>query len=123
MFFLLLFSYPVKTSASDVNFSQAILPVRFVYLDQDSIKKIFNTVTSLDGAYTVKFISGKEEKEITPTERNLTDYQNYVCRRNFEFSGLTNGFNYFSNNKSELIDFKIDFVSDGNILQEIHTLV
>jgi hypothetical protein len=121
--FLLFFSFSKNTLAGEVNFSQAILPVRFVYLNKDNIENIFNTAGSWDSVYVVKFINQEEKKEIVPTEKNFTDYQNFVCRRNVEFGVLKDNISYSLKNKTDFVDFKIDFVRKGSQLEEIHTLV
>jgi hypothetical protein len=121
--FLLFFYFPLDTSAGDVNFSQAILPVRFVYLNKDNIEKIWNNAKALDNAYIVKFVSLDEKKEIKPTEKNFADYQDFVCWRNAEFGALKDNLNYLSKNNTDLVDFKIDFIRTSNRLEEIHTLV
>jgi hypothetical protein len=118
---LLPFSFPSNASAGDVSFSQAILPVRFVYLNKDNIEKIFNTVSSRDSAYIVKFIN--QDEEITPTEKNFSDYKNFICRSNTEFGALKDSVSYSLKNKTDFVDFKIDFVRKGSQLEEIHTLV
>lgn len=61
------------SGSTDVNFVLTILPVRFVYVENNEIIKIWNNVKKDDTQYVVKFVD-QNEKEITPTEKLYSQY-------------------------------------------------
>ena len=66
-----------SSGSTDVNFVLTILPVRFVYVENNEIIKIWNNVEKDDTQYVVKFLD-QNEKEITPSENLYSQYFNII---------------------------------------------
>jgi hypothetical protein len=116
------FLLPKNVSADNINFSQSILPVRFVYLNKSgSIEKIWSNISGKDSLYVVKCIDSKSQNEISMNENVLVSYQDMVKR-----SGAVSGTifpnmaeNYFSQKNEYSI--AIDFIKSNNYIEEVHT--
>lgn len=55
-FFAFGFLFPCSAEAANFNFSQSILPVRFVYLGENNeIEKIWSNISERDDVYAIKF--------------------------------------------------------------------
>lgn len=122
----LFFNFCLKeSSAGEVNFAQAILPVRLVYLGNDgAVEKIWNNVTSGDNSYFVKFYSVSGKKEIIPTEKNFNEYESLVCRSNSSKLNTAFAKNIanppFLENGNEM-NFEINFIKKETVIEEVHT--
>jgi len=115
------FFLPSLANAQVVNFSQSILPVRFVYLDnQNEIQKIWSNVSSDDSLYVVKFLNQKSQKEIKMNSNIFGDYQNMI-RRSKLMSGELLASSLNSYNKGNSRSLSVDFIQDKNSIEEVHT--
>jgi hypothetical protein len=116
------FSLPENVSADNINFSQSILPVRFIYLNNSgSIEKIWSNISDGDNLYVVKCIDSKSQKEINMNENIFGNYQSMI-----EKSGTVSGTifpnvtkSYFAQNNN--YNIAIDFVKNNNYIEEVHT--
>ena len=108
-FIINLFTFKAA-QAQNINFSQAILPVRFVYLDQGrEIKDIWSNITETDGQYMIKFFDSKLKTEISASDKIFSDYQKIISLNAGEISSK----------KSLTIDLK--GLNDGIYLMEFET--
>ncbi|MEK7598336.1 MAG: hypothetical protein AAB487_01220 [Patescibacteria group bacterium] len=106
-FIINLFTFKAA-QAQNINFSQAILPVRFVYLDQGrEIKDIWSNITETDGQYMIKFFDSKLKTEISASDKIFSDYQKIISLNAGEISS-----------KKSLT---IDFVKNNGLLEEVRT--
>lgn len=105
-FFVSVFLFPYSVKAANLNFSQSILPVRFVYLGKNNeIEKIWSNVSEKDGAYAVKFFNDKL-KEVVINEVFLNSYQETVKQEQ---------------TSSASASATVDFLKTSGILEEVRT--
>lgn len=101
---------------SSVNFSQSILPVKFVYLDgKGGIKNIWSNVTEKDSLYIVKFLDEKNKTEVRTSENLMGNYQKIARTEKSFYSGNAGQCSFDC--------LAIDFVKSGEVLEEVHTVV
>jgi len=111
--------------ASDVNFQQAILSVRFVYLDnQQNIVKIYNNAKLTDFQYLLKFFASSGQ-EMAVINQELLDQYLQILEVIDPFS---EGFIFTQENQfvqQESLDktFEIDLRHDNLGLKEIYTYI
>lgn len=113
---------PQKALAANVNFSQSILPVRFVYINnQGNIEKIWSNISEKDDLYVVKCIDAKSQKEVSMNDKLLMSYQDMVKK-----SGTVSGTifpdvtrNYFS--QKDNYSVAVDFLKFNNYVEEVRT--
>lgn len=115
----------VVAKTAQVKFNLAILPVRFVYLDeQKQISKIWNNTTINDQQYLLKFFDS--------SNRELTVNNQQIIEQYFKILESTNPFaegyifdrastKYSSN--TAIQDFKIELKSNSLGLEEIYTYI
>ncbi len=109
----------------NVTFSLTILPVRFVYINENGdIERIWNNALNKHDLYGLKFYSTENEKdEINPTYKQLSAYYTIIQNTNEFFEG-----DIYKINETKLQEknnsFTVDFVKNekGNIT-EVHTLI
>lgn len=119
-FFVSVFLFPYSAKAANLNFSQSILPVRFVYLGKNNeIEKIWSNVSEKDSIYVIKFFNDKRG-EVSINERALISYQETVKREQTSMSALPNG-QAGSRQGSALANVAVDFLKTGGILEEVRT--
>jgi hypothetical protein len=112
--FLLLIFFPNSAGASNVNFSQSILPAKIVYLDSSlKIKNIWSNVSTKNGVYVIKFFDLVKNVELSMNRYLLDSYQQ------FETENLA--FNYSGANEN--MNATVDFIQKNNNLEEIRTFV
>jgi hypothetical protein len=98
--------------ASDVNFSQSILPVKIVYLDSESeIKNIWSNVSVKDEIYVIKFFDLQKNIELGMDGYLWNSYQQFeIEKANYNFG-------------EKEISVTVDFVRKNNNLEEVQTFV
>lgn len=104
----LMFSISSAEAKSNINFDQSIIPVKFVYLDKyGDIENIWSNVRNTDTVYVVKFFSKKYNKEVSMNDSYISEFKSNLSRVE-------------NINKKTL---SVDFVKNGNVLEEVHTYV
>lgn len=94
---------------NSVNFSQSILPVKFVYLnDKKQIRKVWSNTRETDSVYVVKFFSDKDKKELAVEKKLLAKFKKASIKQEV------------NNNLQSL---RVDFIESEGSLEEIHTFV
>lgn len=101
------FSLQKACASSDMQFGQSILPVRFVYLDQEGdVGKIWSNVSQDDSQYVIKFFD--EKKQEMPPSRYLVAQ-------------------YFKAGQETIIDGRItkctQLIEKDNYIEEVRTIV
>ena len=92
---------------SNMNFSQKILPVNFVYLNKKGdIGSVWSNVSASDDLYVVKFFD--EKKHEVPLSQNLL--RQFAKKSESMTSSMS-------------VSEHVQFVQKGSVLQEIKTLV
>lgn len=84
-FFLAFSPFSNRAEAAKVNFSQGILPVKFVYLDKHGkIQKIWSNVEPKDDMYVVKFFDAKSQQELPAEKKNIEAFVKNLDKKNKE---------------------------------------
>jgi|GEM_PF-1945335 len=111
-----------STVAENLNFSQSILPVRFVYLDnQNTIQRIWSNISPTDNLYMVKFINVKTQTEMGFSENVFNSYQD-IMRKSNSVSGLiVPSAVIASPAQNNFYNLAIDFIKTENSFEEVHT--
>ncbi len=109
VFVSIFFVFSMKVEAkSNIGLSQSILPVKFVYLDEKKhISRVWSNVQEIDSVYVVKFFSEKNKEELISNELLLSKFKDKEIRQE----------------NRNLQTLKIDFIENGNKLEEVHTFV
>lgn len=98
-----------KIEASNINFSQSILPVQFVYLDNDfSIDKIWSNISATDSQYVMKFFDARQ-KEVLINNNLVSDYANFISVKESRQDIFTS--------------VSVSWAKQGEIMEEIKTVV
>jgi len=106
--------------ASNVSFGQRILPVRFVYLDNEgAIKNIWSNISAKDSLYVVKFFDEKTKKEVRADEGLFERYRTSV-KDDQEGSIVSKA---FKGENKYFTQVSIDFVKKEGVFEEIQTIV
>jgi len=103
------FVFPsVSEAKSSLNFSQSIIPVKFVYLDnKGNIENIWSNVKKNDHLYVVKFFSENDKNEVPVNDNVMSKFRNKLTM--------------VENNNIQTL--RVDFFKNGNVLEEVHTYV
>jgi hypothetical protein len=103
---------PNIAGASNVNFSQSILPAKIVYLDDKSeIKNIWSNVSAKDEIYIIKFFDLQKNIELGMDGYLWDSYQQFeIEKANYNFG-------------EKEISATVDFVRKNNSLEEVQTFV
>ena len=111
-------SFIGKARAAELNFSQSILPVRFVYVQGGQIDRIWSNVSENDSAYVIKFFDTRTDREISVSADTINSYQEIVNK-----SRLVSGSVYATDVKDSTCqaNLAVDFVRSNNTLEEVHT--
>lgn len=124
--FLLNLRIPVQAwdnSSTNTQFQQSILPVRFIYLDENgNIIKIFNNVSELNTVYILKFYNDKTGVELPITKDLLDKFQILIDKVDM----LQQGFFYtasLTQKQAQTITPHIELLNSPQGLQEIHTIL
>lgn len=121
---IIIFLFPHLAYGGEMRLKQSILPVRFVYLNSDGeIARIWNNVTQKDDFYAIKFYASGSKKEISPTGKNLSNYQELLDRRNCFQEGDIFNYNQREPGGNHKEEFKVDFIKRYKSIEEIHTYV
>ena len=119
--FLWGFSFPQwSAEAANVTFGQSILPVRFVYLDQEGeVSSIWSNVSARDKVYVVKFFNEKTKSEVRMSEGLLARYRTAIVQDENQAGKLKS----FVRNSNTFTQASVDFVEKGDYFEEVHTIV
>jgi len=111
-----------SSNSANVTFSVTILPVRFVYVKNGQVVKIWNNTTENDTEYVLKFFDSENDKEVAQTDMLTIAYFEAIQGIDafkqgtiFEKSTTT-----LVNNK-ESPNVKINYTSTG--VEEVHTFI
>lgn len=119
---LLLFSFPAapEARAANINFSMSILPVRFVYLDKrGEIEKIWSNVTENDSLYVIKYLDGRTRKELNVSEERIFKSYQTIINEVRLVDGAVDAKRMAKNTTQS--NLSVDFIKNGNILEEVRT--
>lgn len=113
-----------KDNEVKITFSFEILPVRFVYINEEGgITRIWNNTENKHQRYVLKFFKNDTEEEVEPSEKHLDSYYTIIQNTNNFYEGdiFDLALTTFTLDNSKDIDVK--FLSDetGEIT-EVHTL-
>jgi len=109
-----------NAEAANVTFGQSILPVRFVYLDQEGeVSSIWSNVSAKDKVYVVKFFNEKTRSEVGIDKGLLVRYRTAMTQDENQAVKLKG----FARNNNMFTQASIDFVEKGDYLEEVHTIV
>lgn len=124
--FLLNFQIPIRAwgnSSTNTQFQQSILPVRFIYVDdQEDIVKVFNNVVGSNTQYVIKFFNADNEQEIGVNPGLLSKYQEFINNVDISETGFSTS---SLDNKTTSQDGRpmIELINSPQGLQEIHTII
>ena len=100
-----------------MTFSQSILPVKMVYVDQEgSVRNIWSNVSSGDSLYALKFLDYKSNQEREMNDGLMKNYQESVLSSCSLEKSYENSIFY-----KQRISFNVDFINKGTVLEEVHT--
>lgn len=113
------FAFSPKASASEINMSQRILPVRFIYLNRNGgIEKVWSNVTDADSLYAIKFFDAKTQAEVSSNPKLVNDYQRVVSQ-----SRLVSGTAFPDRTISDFSrnNLMVNFVQKDGVMEEVRT--
>ena len=106
--------------AANVSLGQSILPVRFVYLDQEGeISNIWSNISAKDKVYVVKFFNEKTRSEVGMNDDLLVRYRMAIVRDENQAVKLKS----FARNNNAFIQASVDFIEKEDCFEEVHTIV
>ena len=111
-----------SSGSTDVNFVLTILPVRFVYVENNEIIKIWNNVKKDDTQYVVKFLD-KNDKEITPSQTLYTQYFRIIEEINIFEHGTIYDENIKISKKTYTDNIHIQVNENSLEKEEIYTMI
>lgn len=105
--------------AAEFNFTQSILPVRFVYLGRDgAVEKVWSNVSDRDRAYVVKFFDSGNGKEIKMNFSGVKKYCQEIKTDYLEAEGERVAGSFKRSVGGSLM---VDLIQRENSLEEIRT--
>lgn len=111
-----------SNNQTNVEFKLTILPVRFVYIEDGEIVKIWNNTKENDSRYALKFFDYRTEEEINPTNTMYATYNQLITQLNVFSEGII-----FEKGQTVTTDEKItwdiqmSYTSKGS--EEVHTYI
>jgi len=128
VFFSFLLNFQISAlawdnSATNTQFEQSILPVRFIYLNNnDDVVKIFNNVTETNTAYILKFYREDTNSEVPISDSLLNNFKQLINKVDISQQGFIDiGQN--NQNARQVIGPAVEFFNSPQGLQEIHTFI
>jgi hypothetical protein len=112
----------ISSNRTNVTFSVTILPVRFVYVENGQIVKIWNNTTENDTEYVLKFLDYESNEELVETEQLTIAYFEAIQGIDvfeqgviFERTSTT----FVDNTRSSEVQF--NYTATG--VEEVHTFI
>ena len=111
-----------SNNQTNVEFKLTILPVRFVYIEDGEIVKIWNNTKENDSRYALKFFDNQTEEEINPTKTMYATYNQLITQLDVFSDGII-----FEKGQTVTTDEKVtwdiqmNYTSKGS--EEVHTYI